>query len=324
MFLKPDAARNYFLAALDYVSFPLVQTVKLLAFLAVSFCFFPGSPPAHAANVYGIVEWVEGTVSITDDKGHARAVQLNDTVMEGETIITGNDGALQVRTSDYGIAAYRSKSKITIQSFRAEGDSDDNMVLAIVYGGLRSVSGWIGKYNRGNYAIKAPNATIGIRGTDHEPLHIPIPSPGEVADAEPGTYEKVNSGQTSLQNPAGEVIVNAGESAFASHDAKKPPQKLMHIPEIYKATSNDSKIEARKEQLAKEVEQQRAEKQNAVLAASTAKGAVATKTETAAKAEAAAKAETAAKAEAAAKAETGAKEAAAHKKPVSKTRPSTK
>lgn len=287
--------RNPFSAALGYFSFLLAFPAKSQILLGISLCLLAANLTAQAANAYGVVERLDGKVSIIDSKGQTRVAHVNDTIMEGDTIVTGVDGELQVRTSDYGFAAYRPKSRITIQSFRAEADADDNMVLAIVYGGLRSISGWIGKYNREKYKIRTPNATVGIRGTDHEPLHIPLPPAGEEPIAEPGTYEKVNSGQTSLQNPAGEVIVNAGESAFSSHDAKKPPQKLAHIPAIYKPTANESKIDARKEQLAKEVEQRRAEKQKAAAAP------VAT-----------------------AKSEASAKEEAAHKKATAKHKPVTK
>ena len=270
--------RNPLSAALGYFFPLLVFRVKSQALFAISLCIFAANLAAQAANTYGVVERLDGKVSIIDGKGQTRAAHVDDTIMEGETIVTGVDGELQVRTSDYGFAAYRPKSRITIQSFRAEADLDDNMVLYIVYGGLRSISGWIGKYNREKYKIKTSNATVGIRGTDHEPLHIPLPTMVEEPIAEPGTYEKVNSGQTSLQNPAGEVIVNAGESAFSSHDSKKPPQKLAHIPSIYKPTTNESRIDARKEQLAKEVEQRRTEKQKAAAApAAVAKSATPTK-----------------------------------------------
>lgn len=229
--------------------------------LFVSIYIFAAPSTVLAANAYGVIELVEGKVSIFDDKGQSRIAHVNDKLMEGETIVTGRDGELHVKTEDHGFMAYRPNSKVVVLSYRAEGDKDDGMVLSIVYGALRSVTGWIGKHNPNNYAIRTPIATVGIRGTDHESLHIPMPTAGEKPISEPGTYEKVYSGRTSLKNDSGETIVNPGQVAFASHDPKRPPKTIKQAPEAYRATTNESKFEARKDELAKELEQHRAEKQ---------------------------------------------------------------
>ncbi len=232
--------------------------------LLILSCVLVAAPVAWAENEFGVVELVEGKVSVIDTKGQTRLVHVNDKIIEGETIMTGRDGELHVRTDDHGYMAFRPNSKVLVEFYRAKGDKDDGVIMSMAYGAMRSITGWIGRNNANHYAIRTPSATIGIRGTDHEPLHIPIPGPGEKAvGGEPGTYEKVNSGSTSLKNPAGEVIINAGQFAYVSHDPKKPPKKVDRAPEAYRRTMNEAKIEARKEELTKEVEQHRIDKQKA-------------------------------------------------------------
>lgn len=249
-----------------FTSSAAAGALRSVALLGVSVCLFLATSAARAENSFGVVELVDGKVSVIDTKGQSRSVHVNDQIAEGETVVTDRNGELHVRTEDHGYMAFRPNSKVLVQAYRAEGDKDDGVVMSIVYGALRSVTGWIGKHNPNKYAIKTPIATIGIRGTDHETLHIPLPAPGEKSIGEPGTYEKVNSGRTSLQNGAGETIVNAGQAAFASHDPKKPPKTVERVPEAYRPTANESKFDARKEELAKEVEQRLVEKQKAAAA----------------------------------------------------------
>lgn len=235
--------------------------------LIVLSCVLIAAPAAWAENDFGVVELVEGKVSVIDAKGQTRLVHVNDKIIEGETIMTGRDGQLHVLTEDHGYMAFRPNSKVLVERYRAKADKDDGVIMSLAYGAMRSITGWIGKYNANSYTIRTPSATIGIRGTDHEPLHIPIPGPGEKAvGGEPGTYEKVNSGSTSLKNPAGEVIINSGQFAYVSHDPKKAPKTVERAPEAYRWTMNEAKIEARKEELTKDLEQHRAEKQKASAA----------------------------------------------------------
>ena len=228
--------------------------------------FLVAAGVSRAAETYAHIEFVEGIVKIVDTKGKSRTPRAKDSIEEGETIWTGRDGELQARTDDYGFIAVRPNTRMKIEVYRAKGDDEDANVISLLQGTLRSVSGWIGKYRSSNYAVKTATATIGIRGTDHEPLFIPERKPGEQGIGIPGTYDKVNSGTTEIQNQAGRIVVNANQAGFAPHDPKSPPKVLERIPEAYRPTHNEGRIEARKEELAKEVEQRRIERKKATTA----------------------------------------------------------
>jgi hypothetical protein len=217
---------------------------------------------ASSATTFAHIEVVEGIVTIIDDKGQSRIPHVGDTVEEGDTIATGGDGELQMLTEDQGFIAVRPNTRMKVEAYRANGDAEDTSVISLLSGTFRSITGWIGTFNRNNYHIKTPTAVIAIRGTDHEPFHIPEPGPGEQPVAAPGTYDKVNSGSTAIRNPAGEVLVNPKEVGFAPHDAKSAPQVSKAIPHFYRPGRNEHRIEQRKPEVEKDVAHRRTERQN--------------------------------------------------------------
>jgi hypothetical protein len=217
---------------------------------------------ALSATTFAHIELVEGIVTIVDDKGQSRIPHAGDSVEEGDTITTGGDGELQMLTEDHGLIAVRSNTKLKVEAYRANGNAEDTSVISLFSGTFRSITGWIGTFNRNNYQIKTPTAVIAVRGTDHEPLHIPEPGPGEQPVAPPGTYDKVNSGSIAIRNSAGEVVVNPNEVGFAPHEAKSAPHISKSVPQFYRASRNEGKIEGRKAEVEKEIVHRRTERQN--------------------------------------------------------------
>src|ERR1700687_1041297 len=213
---------------------------------------------AHAAALYAHIEFTEGTASIVDANGQSRSAQVGDTILEGETIVTGKDGELHARTDDYGYIALRPNTKMKVETYRARADKDDSSVISLAFGALRSITGWIGKAQPSRYSVRTTTATIGIRGTDHEPTFIP---PGETAIGPPETYDKVNTGATYIENQAGRVNVDANRAGFAPHAQGAAPRVLDRIPEFYRPTRNERRLPKRKEELAKEVDRHHLERQ---------------------------------------------------------------
>ena len=218
-------------------------------------CFFGVSAlPVVAAEVFGVVELSNGNVRVVDALGQSRLAQQDDKVMEGDTIVTGPGGEIHIRTDDHGFVAVRPNTKLRIDAYSARSDVSDTSVMSLLVGTIRSITGWIGKTHPESYAIKTPSATIGVRGTDHEPQVILPPEPGQQAIAEPGTYDKVNEGSTELRGEKGAVQVQAKQAAFAAHDKAVAPKALDAIPTFYKPSLFENRIERRKGVLAQNME----------------------------------------------------------------------
>lgn len=143
-----------------------------------------------------------------------------------------------------------------ISAYQAQGQDDDKGVFSLLQGAFRSVTGWIGKHNPKSYQVRTPTATIGVRGTDHEPLVIPEGS----KEGEPGTYNKVNVGGSFIEAKHGRVDVAPSQAAFAPWRGKPVPRVLAEVPRFFKATRHEAIIAARHEAIHKVIEQRRDER----------------------------------------------------------------
>ena len=115
---------------------------------------------------------------ITPQVGDSRLVAAGTQVDEGDTIVTFKGGEAQLRMLDGAYLMVRENSRIKIEAYVADGGDDDRSILDLLQSTVRSITGWIGKFNRAAYEIHTPIlVTIGVRGTDHEVSYIPPDDP---------------------------------------------------------------------------------------------------------------------------------------------------
>jgi FecR protein len=209
----------------------------------------PAMPPAAAKEIKVVeinsaarVVFAEGEVNVIGTNNQRRLAKVGETIFEGDSIVTGKDGELHLDMEDGGYISVRPNTKMRVIKYQAKGNESDTSVLGLLEGSFRAVTGWIGKFNQQKYVIRTPNATIGIRGTDHEPLVIPKGATG--AEGEPGTYDKVNIGGSTIRTPQGNANVEPGKSAFVGHDAK-PPRVLNDVPKFFRAARNERLVEGK-------------------------------------------------------------------------------
>jgi hypothetical protein len=159
------------------------------------------------AGVAGHVQFVHGDVKQMDAAGIAHVLHKGDAVNTGDTLIVASEASAQIKMEDGGLLGLRSGARFKIEQFNFNGSQDGTevSVFALLKGGLRAITGLIGQINKGNYRMKTPDATIGIRGTDHEV--VVVTSDEAQADVPAGTYNKVNQGATVNSNAAGSVEV---------------------------------------------------------------------------------------------------------------------
>ena len=179
----------------------------------------------------GRVQFVSGNIDLYNAAGQLRKAQKGDEVNEGDTLVSDRNASAQLRMEDGGIIAMRPDTRLKIETFHYTGREDgmEKSVISLLKGGFRAITGVIGKLNKPNYLVRTPTATIGIRGTDHEPMYIPPPLPGETPIGEPGTYNKVNVGETILQTKQGSINLGPNQVGYAP-SADLVPVKLDRIP----------------------------------------------------------------------------------------------
>lgn len=199
------------------------------------------------------VALVEGDVTVIAGKNQRRKVKIGDVLVEGELIVTGKNGELHLDMEDGGYIAIRPNTRMRIVKYQAKGDESDSALFGLLQGSFRSVTGWIGKFNREKYIVRTPNGTIGIRGTDHEPLVIPAGS----TEGEAGTYDKVNAGGSVIKTPQGSAEVAPNQAGFAPHDASGAPRMLKEVPSFFKPTRNEKLLDGKHDAVQKQITERR-------------------------------------------------------------------
>lgn len=203
------------------------------------------------ANVWRL----RGDVFATGKIGVPRKLREGGTVYVGEQVRAASNSEAVLKTGDAGIVAVRPGAEFVAERFAAEGKSSDRQILRLITGSLRVITGWIGQLNRNEHRIVTPSATIGIRGTDHEPYVLPA----EMASAiyRPGTYDKVNRGATLLDANGGNLAIDSGKVGFARAPSTPSapavrnralmtillPVLLAKVPEFYVPGSFDQELD---------------------------------------------------------------------------------
>lgn len=188
--------------------------VRLLARSLLSLCLLlPLLTDAAEKQPFASVTRLKGEVTATSPEGKTRPLQPGAPVFVGEKLRASPNGEAVLQTGDAGLVAIRPNAEFIPEGFAAEGKKTDHQILRLISGSLRVISGWIGLINRSEHRVLTPTATIGIRGTDHEPFVLPEQMAS--SSTPQGTYDKVNRGATQLDANGGSVAIEAGKVGFA-------------------------------------------------------------------------------------------------------------
>lgn len=160
----------------------------------------------HAAEPAGRVLILQGSavaVRGTQEIPLSRGV----TVESGDVLKVADGSSLQVRFTDESVVALRANSqyKIDDYKFSEKGDADKS-VFSLLKGGMRTITGLIGKRNPENYQMRSTTATIGIRGTHFTAVNCASDcTNADGSKAEDGLYGGVTDGRIVVRNSAGET-----------------------------------------------------------------------------------------------------------------------
>lgn len=181
-----------------------------------------------AADIAGTVTHLSGTLSAKLANGASKVLSVKSTVEQGDTLTTEQNTYARVKFTDGGELVLRPNSQLQITAFSYNKDKpdSDNMVLSMFKGGLRAITGLIGKRNRENVAYQTPSATIGIRGTHFGMLFCNNDCGGmpnvSGRPLEDGLHTDVASGAIIVKNPSGEQLISAGQFGFVKNFNSPP------------------------------------------------------------------------------------------------------
>lgn len=182
------------------------QWVPRRIVLALSLAFPLPGLAANAARV----EFTSGEVRALSADGSSRVLKRGAEVVSGDTIDTGS-GRAQMRFSDGARVSLQPQTQFRIDQYAFAGKpAEDKGFFSLIKGGLRTITGLVGKGNRSNYRLTTAVATIGIRGTEFSVSY--------------GNSINVTTGDGAVDvcNGGGCLTVSDGQSAYVA-DSSTPP-----------------------------------------------------------------------------------------------------
>ena len=168
------------------------------------------------------IEFVSGSVVAISPAGIQRELMRGAVLESGEAIRTGSNARAQLRFSDGAMMSLQPQTEFRIDNYTYNGkvDGQEKGFFSLIKGGLRTITGLVGKGNRDNYKMSTSVATIGIRGTEYSTVF----TGGNEGVLNLSTGE----GAVEVCNSGGCVIIVSGESAVVT--GVTPPTKTFVPP----------------------------------------------------------------------------------------------
>jgi FecR protein len=157
------------------------------------------------------VDFSVGNVTALGANGKSRALAKGAQVEPGDTVST-NGGRAQLRFTDGAFVSLQPQSEFRIDEYKFDGKTDgsEKGMFSLLKGGLRTITGLVGRVNKKNYQITTSIATIGIRGTEYTL---------QFDDSITGT---VGEGEIEVCNGGGCLNVTNGESYYVREKEVRP------------------------------------------------------------------------------------------------------
>lgn len=184
----------------------------------------------QAAGPVGEVTHLSGLLTTKRADGSTRVFAVRSQVQEGDTLNTEQDTYARVKFADGSEVVLRPASQVKVESFKFDKDKpeSDNVLINMFKGGMRAVTGLIGKRNRDAVNFATATATVGIRGTHFSMLlcqndcgSIIMPATGKPPPN--GMHVDVADGAVVMKTPGGAPVqINSGQSAYAQNAQSTP------------------------------------------------------------------------------------------------------
>jgi hypothetical protein len=207
-----------------------MQMLKKL--FVISFVLLSTAGFAQTPNEAGKVLMALGDVKVNRNN-QIVPLAKGASVLSGDSVITGVASNAQLRMSDGAVIALRAQTEFKINEYRFAGKADgsEKASVSLVKGGVRAVTGVIGRENKDNLQINAVVATVGIRGTG---FNINYCENGgclkpDKTPAKDGLYAGVFEGQITVKNQVAQSALGVDQYLYVA-DEKTTPEKILQVP----------------------------------------------------------------------------------------------
>jgi len=166
----------------------------LLSFASVAF--------AGAAQAAAVLTSFQGDVRVAPPSGGAAPATANEAIAPGSSVLTGANSRAVLKFDDSQVIALGADTSFRVVDFSYDTSrpTEGHVVLDLLKGTLRAITGLIARANHQAFALRVPQATIGVRGTDF------LVGVGNQA------FVSVNSGEIAVTNDAGTTLFGPGQA----------------------------------------------------------------------------------------------------------------
>ncbi len=180
------------------------------------------------AQVVGQVTHLSGVLTARHADGTRAVLSVKSAILQGDTLITERETYTRVKFIDNAEIVLRPGTEVAVNKYiyDEKKPENDSVAIGLVKGGLRAVTGLVGKRNHEAVNFDTPTATIGIRGTHFGALFcqadcagIPTPSGRPPVN---GLYVDVSTGAILVSNAGGAQLFNAGQFGYVSGPMEPP------------------------------------------------------------------------------------------------------
>lgn len=146
---------------------PLCCMVKVVALVLLTALLLPTS--VSWAQPVGEVDFARGVGFVQTTGQTPRTLGKGLPLKEGDRLTTSEGASAVIKLQDGTRMTVRPNSDIVIQQYRFKESAPDNsMVMQLLRGGFRAITGLISKGSANSARVITNTATIGIRGTDFD------------------------------------------------------------------------------------------------------------------------------------------------------------
>ncbi|MBK7684759.1 MAG: FecR domain-containing protein [Rhodocyclaceae bacterium] len=207
----------------------------LSGFLILGCLLVAGSATAGV----GTVTHLSGILSAKGSAGASKVLSVKSEVNEGDLLTTETETYARVKFVDGAEIVLRpgTQLRVAAYSFQEAKPQNDSAFFSLIKGGLRAVTGLLGKRSQDKVGFTTNTATIGIRGTHFGALlcsgdctNVPTASGNAPPD---GLHVDVSSGAVVVTNAAGNAVIGAGQFGFVPNantiPAVVPPSQGIQV-----------------------------------------------------------------------------------------------
>jgi hypothetical protein len=185
----------------------IVISLLLLSFLLIF------SSVAFAATEVGKVTHLSGPILAKKADGTTRVLSINSAVEQGDTLVTEKKTYARIKFTDNSEINMRPGTQLRVAQYNFDPakPTEDKAVYNLAKGGMRAVTGLIGKRgDQNSYKLMTETAVAGVRGTTYE-VRICEDNCGSIPN---GLYLFVLEGIINVSNNAGSRDVMAGQYVY--------------------------------------------------------------------------------------------------------------